>query len=77
MLAFVGSVNSLVVEKGILQELPECILTNSTVRDLDHGMLECIAGERPGVAQKREQEERKLRALREILTTLAAFQTRQ
>lgn len=72
MMSFVGYVNSLVVESGILRELPEVVLTQGRILREDAAVIEMIAGERPSDARKRERDEADLQTLCKVLETLRA-----
>ena len=51
MMSFVGYVNSLVVESGILHELPKAVLTQHQILREDATKIEVIAGERASDAR--------------------------
>jgi hypothetical protein len=70
MMSFVGYVNSLVVESGILQELPKAILTEGRIHGEDAAKIETIAGERPSDARQRERDRDDLKILKKVLETL-------
>jgi len=74
MVSFVGYVNSLVVEKGILQELPNAILTQKLISYEDTEIIEKIAGEKEADAKKREQDERDLQTLNGVLKILKRYE---
>lgn len=69
-MSFVGFVNSLVVESGILRELPEALLTPERINCEDAATIEMVAGERPSDARKRQRDEEDLALLRKVLKTL-------
>ncbi len=73
MVAFVGYVNALVVENGILQELPRAILTQDYIMTREESVLDKIAGERPSEARQREEAAAELAALEEAERTLRAY----
>ncbi|EAQ91194.1 hypothetical protein CHGG_03129 [Chaetomium globosum CBS 148.51] len=73
MMAFVGYVNALVVENGILNELPSAILTQAHIVEAEASLLEKIAGERPSDAMQREKDKGELAALKEALKTLNSY----
>lgn len=73
MMSFVGYVNSLVVESGILDELPKAILTEDRIHCQDATKIEMIAGERASIARKRERDQTDLETLKKVLTTLKGF----
>ncbi|KAK3933972.1 hypothetical protein QBC46DRAFT_92488 [Diplogelasinospora grovesii] len=75
MTAFVGYVNALVVENGILDELPKAILTQKHIMDADASVLEKIAGEKPSEARQREKDNRELEVLKKALETLEGYST--
>jgi len=73
MVSFVGYVNALVVEKGILQELPNAILTQKLIIYEKEEIINNIAGEKEAHAKKREQMERDLQTLNGVLKTLREY----
>jgi len=73
MVSFVGYVNALVVEKGILQELPNAILTQKLVSYEDEEIIDKIAGEKEAHAKKRKQHEWDLQTLNGVLKTLREY----
>ncbi|GAB1311863.1 hypothetical protein MFIFM68171_02073 [Madurella fahalii] len=76
MMSFVGYVNSLVVESGILNELSTAILTGSDINREDVAVIEKIAGEKASRARKRKQDECDLKVLETVLETLRGFSRR-
>jgi hypothetical protein len=70
MVAFVGYVNSLVVENGILHELPDALLTAQIIMGTDEEKIQEIAGEKEADVQARLQNEQNLKELTRILETL-------
>ena len=74
MVSFVGYVNSLVVENGILQKLPKAILTQKLIIHEDAAMIEKIAGEKEADAKTRERNERDLQTLNSVLKTLKRYE---
>ncbi|KAK3377308.1 P-loop containing nucleoside triphosphate hydrolase protein [Lasiosphaeria ovina] len=73
MMSFVGYVNSLVVESGILHELPRAILTQHRILREDAAKIELIAGEKASDARKRERDQADLDTLKRVLETLKGF----
>ncbi|KAF3912441.1 hypothetical protein ABW20_dc0102752 [Dactylellina cionopaga] len=73
MMSFVGYVNSMVVENGILRELPKAIFTQEHIRDEKAVMIEKVAGEREDIAKKRERDEQDLQTLKGLLGTLGKY----
>ncbi|KAK5655661.1 hypothetical protein OQA88_5594 [Cercophora sp. LCS_1] len=73
MMAFVGYVNSLVVESGILYELPNVILTQHRILVEDAAKIDMIAGEKASDARERERDQADLKTLKVILETLRGF----
>lgn len=70
MVAFVGYVNSLVVESGILRQLPNAIFSQEGMLDAKQETINEIAAEEEGEAKKREENKRDLNTLKQILKTL-------
>jgi hypothetical protein len=70
MVAFVGYVNSLVVESGILRQLPNAIFSQEGMLDANQETINEIAAEGEGEAKKREKNKRNLDTLRRILNIL-------
>lgn len=66
MLSFVGYVNSLVIQAGILQNLPGQIFSQSEVRQASDNTVCNIAKERPARIEKRTESVRILQTLTEI-----------
>jgi hypothetical protein len=73
MVAFVGYVNALVVENGILNELPSAILTQDRIVNAEAALLEKIAGERRSETLQREKDKGELKALEIALGTLRSY----
>ncbi|KAK0712450.1 hypothetical protein B0T26DRAFT_714345 [Lasiosphaeria miniovina] len=73
MMSFVGYANSLVVESGILHELPQAILTQHRILREDATKIELIAGEKASDARKRERDQADLDTLKRVLETLKGF----
>jgi len=74
MVAFVGYVNSLVVESGILRQLPNAIFSQEGMLDANQETINDIAAEEEGEAKKREENERDLDTLRRILNMLEGLE---
>jgi hypothetical protein len=70
MVAFVGYVNSLVVEIGILRELPHAIFSQDGMRDADQETINEVAAEEEGEGKKRGKNKQNLDTLRRILNML-------
>jgi hypothetical protein len=70
MVAFVGYVNSLVVESGILRQLPNAIFSQEGMLDASQETINEIAAEEEDEANEREENKRNLNTLRRILETL-------
>lgn len=74
MMSFVGYVNSLVVESGILDELPTAILIQQFVmEELDEKDIDEIAVEPSATIQQREQDEKNLESLKRVHVKLKEF----
>jgi len=73
MVSFVGYVNSLVVENGIMQELPNAILTQQLIMCEGAETIEKIAGEREADVKKRERDEQDLQDLNGVLKILEGY----
>lgn len=69
MVAFVGYVNSLVVESGILRELPDAIFCQKLILDAEQNIIDDIAAEE-GDPEKREQNKRDFASLKRVLKAL-------
>lgn len=67
---FVGYVNSLVVESGLMQELPNAIFSEQLMRYEEQRIIDRVAGEKEADARKREKNTRVLKSLKDILKTL-------
>jgi len=70
MVAFVGFVNSLVVESGILRQLPNAIFSQEGMLDANQETINEIAAEEEGEAKEREENKQNLNTLKQILDTL-------
>ena len=70
MLSFVGYVNSLVIEAGILRKLSNDIFSQRKVREATEKMVEDIAKERPADTERRNENEKILQILTNIQTIL-------
>ncbi|KAK4442178.1 P-loop containing nucleoside triphosphate hydrolase protein [Podospora aff. communis PSN243] len=70
LVSFVGYINALVVESGILRELPTVIFTPIIVMLQNDDMINSIAGEKEGDAKRRERDQRDLEELRAVMETL-------
>ena len=70
MVAFVGYVNSLVVESGILRKLPNAIFSQEVMLDANQETINEIAAEGEGEAKKREENKQNLDTLRRTLKML-------
>jgi hypothetical protein len=70
MTAFVGYVNSLVIEIEILQELKNSILSPKSIRNADQVFINEIAAEDEKEVERREKNKRDLESLGQILNTL-------
>lgn len=53
--------------------LSQNVLTMTLVRDIDENVVEDIAGERPEDAKKREDIERDLKTMQEVLETMEGY----
>lgn len=74
MIAFVGYVNSLVVQTHILDELPEGILCPQKVKNIeDDAVINEMTAEDKGAAEARERSRSQLGRLKDILAVLEAF----
>jgi len=67
MVSFVGYVNALVVEKGILQQLPKCVLNIELIQDMDEGTITKITGEKEEITKQREKHEQSLLILAGVM----------
>ncbi|KAK3358775.1 P-loop containing nucleoside triphosphate hydrolase protein [Lasiosphaeria hispida] len=74
--SFVGYVNSLVVENGILHELPIAILTQGHIMGESEAVVEKIAGEREADVKQREREERDLKTMKDVMEVLEGYEER-
>ncbi|KAN0099166.1 P-loop containing nucleoside triphosphate hydrolase [Hyaloscypha variabilis] len=70
MVAFVGYVNSLVVESNILRQLPNAIFSQERMLDANQETINEIAAEEEGEAKEREENKQNLNTLKQILDTL-------
>ncbi|PCG99419.1 Dynamin [Penicillium occitanis (nom. inval.)] len=77
MMSFVGYVNSLFIEIGILRKLANDIFSQSKVIDADEEVIDYIAKERSVDAQRRNENESNLQALTDILNVLQNTQIEQ
>ncbi|KAK0625863.1 P-loop containing nucleoside triphosphate hydrolase protein [Immersiella caudata] len=77
LVSFVGYVNALVVESGILRELPTAIFTPVIVMLQDDDVITSIAGEREGDAKRRERDQRDLEELCLVMETLENYAMRR
>lgn len=75
MTAFVGYVNALVVENGILNNLPKVILTQKQIMHEDGPVLARIAGEKLSETRQREKINCELETLKKVLETLKEYST--
>lgn len=66
MVSFVGYVNALVVEKGILQQLPNCVLNIEVIQEMDEDTVTKIAREKESMAKQRGKHERGLLILASV-----------
>ncbi|KAH8820620.1 P-loop containing nucleoside triphosphate hydrolase protein [Xylogone sp. PMI_703] len=73
MVSFVGYVNSLVVESGILDKLPDAVFSQQLIMGEDEKLIKDIAGVKEADAQKREQDLKDLNSLNTILGTLEEY----
>ncbi|KAJ2982481.1 hypothetical protein NUW58_g6431 [Xylaria curta] len=71
--SFVGYVASLVVEQKVMGQLSEKIITQTHIRGMDDKKIEGIAGERPDDAKKRQEIERDLNTMRDVLKTMEDY----
>ncbi|KAI7972605.1 hypothetical protein EIK77_009068 [Talaromyces pinophilus] len=76
-MSFVGYVNSLFIEIGILRKLANDIFSQSKVIDADEEVIDYIAKERSVDAQRRNENESNLQALTDILNVLQNTQIEQ
>ena len=74
MLAFLGYVNSLVVQTCILRRLPNAIFSQGGMVDESQEKINEIAAEDEDDVQKREQNERNLNGLKQVLERLKTSQ---
>ncbi len=68
-----GYVNALVIENGILNELPTAILTQDHIIKADPSLLARIAGESPSQAIRRDKDKGELEVLEKALRTLRSY----
>ncbi|KAL7911552.1 hypothetical protein GGI35DRAFT_443047 [Trichoderma velutinum] len=66
MIAFVGYVNSLVVDEGLLGELPDSVLTQQIIMNTDDVTINKIAAESPRVVEQRAELQADLEILRSV-----------
>ncbi|KAI1847451.1 hypothetical protein JX265_013972 [Neoarthrinium moseri] len=71
--SFVGYVSSLVVERNIMEQLPKKILNMTIIRDLEEHVVEDIARERPEDAKKRQDIERDLNTMQDVLKEMEDY----
>ncbi|KAK3296515.1 P-loop containing nucleoside triphosphate hydrolase protein [Chaetomium fimeti] len=77
LVSFVGYVNALVVESGILRELPTAIFTPDIVMLESDNMINDIAGEKDTDAKRRERDERDLEELQAVMDVLENHMSRR
>ena len=77
MVGFVGYVNALVIQNGLLQKIPYEIFTHEIISEQTARIVAQIAGEREGDQQKRTDLEEKLRLVKESLDVLDGYQDQQ
>lgn len=77
MLSFVGYVNSLVIEIGILRKLANNIFSQIKVIEADENLIDYIAEERPADIQRRNEVKSNLQTLTEILDVLQNTEAEQ
>ncbi|KAH8890700.1 hypothetical protein GQ53DRAFT_721521 [Thozetella sp. PMI_491] len=70
MVSFVGYVNALVVERGILQQLPKCVLNIELIQDMDEATITKIAGEKEENAKQRGKHEQGLLILAGVMEAM-------
>ncbi|KAM6485696.1 P-loop containing nucleoside triphosphate hydrolase protein [Trichoderma sp. SZMC 28011] len=66
MIAFVGYVNSLVVDEGLLGELPDSVFTQQIIMNTDDVTINNIAAESPRVAEQRAELQAELDVLKSV-----------
>ena len=67
---FMGYVNALVVEKCLMEKLPENLFSQRIIRGLESEVLSLIAGENENTAKERKKCEEELNWLEECLKKL-------
>jgi hypothetical protein len=67
---FMGYVNALVVEKCLMEKLPENLFSQRIIRGLKSEVLSLIAGENENTAKERKKCEEELNWLKECLEKL-------
>jgi hypothetical protein len=67
---FMGYVNALVVEKCLMEKLPENLFSQRIIRGLESEVLSLIAGENENTAKERKKCEEELNCLDECLKKL-------
>ena len=65
-----GYVNALVVEKCLMEKLPENLFSQRIIRGLESEVLSLIAGENENTAKERKKCEEELDCLKECLKKL-------
>ena len=70
MIAFVGYVNTLVVEDGILRKLHRAILTQNEIRCADQELIDRIAPEDSRELDQQKQNKIALNILQNVLNVL-------
>ncbi|KAF2659336.1 hypothetical protein K491DRAFT_712855 [Lophiostoma macrostomum CBS 122681] len=67
---FIGAIFGLVVEKGLMERLPDELFTQRIVRHMSKATLKLVAGETEGTARKRIECDEELKGLEECLNKL-------
>jgi predicted nucleic acid-binding protein len=65
-----GAIHGLVIEKGLMEQLPEVLFTQRIVRHMSPETLELVAGETEDTARQRIECEEELKGLEECLEKL-------
>ena len=73
MISFVGYVNSMIVENGILARLPMDILSQTTIENKTAETIKKIAGEKEAAAKRRERAQKDSLVLSKTLETLKGY----
>ena len=73
MISFVGYVNSMIVESGILARLPMDILSQEIIENKPAETIEKIAGEKGDAAKRRERAQKDSQVLSKTLETLRGY----